>query len=87
MSKTVYGPILPSKEGKCSRLLFNLIDKHQQVYASPELKYAIEEGYDISKIYDTFSYEKKGLFNICFNIFVGRRNFDRAIVTRGRCGW
>ena len=59
--KNLYVPILPSK-GDENRLLFNLIDKYQQVYASPELKYALEEGYIITKVYNTFSYEKKGRF-------------------------
>ena len=69
--KHVYVPVLPSKEGKDSRLLFNLIDKHQQVYASPELKYAIEEGYEITKVYNTFSYEKKeGLFKEYVEFFI-----------------
>ena len=71
MSKNVYVPVLPSKEGKDSRLLFNLIGKHQQVYASPELKYAIEEGYEITKVYNTFSYGKKeGLFKEYVEFFI-----------------
>ena len=60
--KELYVPVLPSKEGKDSRLLFNLIDKYQQMYASPELKYALEEGYQITKKYNTFSYAKKRVY-------------------------
>ena len=60
--KDLYVPILPSK-GDGTRLLFDLVDKHQQVYPSPELKYALEEGYTITKVYNYYSYQqKKGLF-------------------------
>ena len=67
--KVLYVPSLPSK-GEDNRLLFNLIDKYQQVYASLELKYALEKGYVITKFYNTFSYEKvKAYPNEMYNSF------------------
>ena len=71
--KDLYIPILPSKGGE-GRLLFDLVDKHQNVYASPELKYALEEGYTITKVYNTYSYQqKKGLFKEYVECFYNKK--------------
>ena len=56
MSERVILPTLPSNDG--SRLIFDLFDKTQKTFASPELKYALEQGYKITKLYNSFSYIK-----------------------------
>ena len=58
----MYVPLLPGR-GEENKLIFNLTDKYQEVYASLELKYAPEEGYVITKVYNAFGHEKReGLF-------------------------
>jgi hypothetical protein len=60
--KDLYVPLLPSKNDRKS-LIFDLADKVNQTYASPELSYALENGYKITKLYNTYSYEAKtGIF-------------------------
>jgi hypothetical protein len=47
--KDLYVPILPTKNERKS-LVFDLADKVNQTYASPELIYALENGYKITRI-------------------------------------
>ena len=67
--KNMYVPLLPSR-GDENSLIFNLIDKYQQVYASPELKYALEEGYVITRVYNTFSYAKRMFIQIICRVLL-----------------
>ena len=56
------------------------------MYASPELKYAIEEGYEITKVYNTFSYEKKeGLFKEYVEFFYTMKIQNTQFYTPEQC--
>ena len=83
--KDMYIPTMPSK-GPESRLLFDLLDKHRQEYASPELKFALEEGYEITKVYNTHSYaEKEGLFKEYVECFYKMKIENTQFYTSEEC--
>ena len=68
------------------RIDYYLIDKYQQVYASLELKYALEEGYIITKVYNTFSYEKReGLFKEYVELFYMMKIESTQFYTPEQC--
>ena len=83
--KDMYVPILPSKNDRNS-LVFDLLDKSRQTFASPELKYAIEEGYKITKIYNVYSYEgRTGIFKDYVEFFYKMKIENTQFYTPEEC--
>ena len=54
--KNLHVPILP--ERKDGKLIFDLENKVEKEYTSVELKYAINHGYKITKIYSALEFKR-----------------------------
>jgi hypothetical protein len=83
--KGLYVPILPSKTEKGS-LVFNLLDKYEQVDATPELQLALQNGYIITKVYNCHAYKtKKGLFKPYVQFFYKMKIVNTRHYTPEEC--
>ena len=68
------------------RLVFTLNDKHHEIYTSVELKFALEEGYKITKFYGFDSYlKRRGLLKEYVEFFYKMKIENTRFYTPEEC--
>ena len=82
--KNTFIHVLPSDD--TNKLMFDLLDKTRKVYATPELKYALENGYKITHLYNCYCYKKhKGLFKQYVECFYKMKIENTEHYTEEQC--
>ena len=82
--KNLYKPVLPDNtEGK---LLFHLNPMYEKVFASVELKKALEKGYEITKIHSATEYKRyNGLMRNYVGNFIKMKIENSGVKTQKEC--
>ena len=82
--KDLHIPVLPdNSDGK---LLFHLEDMYEKTWASPELKLALQKGYEITKIHSAVAYKRyNGLMKEYVGNFIKMKIENTEVTNQQEC--